>query len=79
MVAKLKKAAVYSDELAGLCESDKCDARTKLECQVSVSYRLKTNFQYAGLANFHSTSYSKREKISSKGIEKESLSCPIIS
>ncbi|XP_005095134.1 signal recognition particle subunit SRP68 [Aplysia californica] len=33
MVSKLKKAVVYSEELASLCDSEKCDARTKLECQ----------------------------------------------
>ncbi|KAL8616979.1 hypothetical protein ACOMHN_041897 [Nucella lapillus] len=33
MASRLKKAVQYADELAMLCESPKCDARTKLECQ----------------------------------------------
>ncbi|KAK7498522.1 hypothetical protein BaRGS_00010182 [Batillaria attramentaria] len=33
MIARLKKAVHYADELGALCESPKCDARTKLECQ----------------------------------------------
>ncbi|XP_076460105.1 signal recognition particle subunit SRP68-like [Babylonia areolata] len=33
MASRLKKAVQYADELAALCESPKCDARTKLECQ----------------------------------------------
>ncbi|CAG5121772.1 unnamed protein product [Candidula unifasciata] len=33
MKAKLKKAVVYSEDLELIGNSDKCDARTKLECQ----------------------------------------------
>lgn len=33
MASKLKKAVLYAEELVKLCESPKCDARTKLECQ----------------------------------------------
>ena len=36
MISRLKKAVQYADELVALCESPKCDARTKLECQVRV-------------------------------------------
>lgn len=35
MRAKLKKAAVYSEELEVIGNSNRCDAQTKLECQVS--------------------------------------------
>ena len=34
MVSRLKKAVVHAETLFSLCESDKCDARTKLEAQV---------------------------------------------
>ncbi|ESO89021.1 hypothetical protein LOTGIDRAFT_106123, partial [Lottia gigantea] len=33
MVSRLKKALQHASELLRLCESPKCDARTKLECQ----------------------------------------------
>ncbi|KAK7112430.1 signal recognition particle subunit SRP68-like [Littorina saxatilis] len=33
MMSRLKKSVQYADELLALCESPKCDARTKLECQ----------------------------------------------
>lgn len=36
MLARIKKALVYAEEFTGLCESSKCDARTKLESQVSL-------------------------------------------
>lgn len=38
MDSKLKKAVVYSEELEALGNSSKCDARTKLECQVIVLF-----------------------------------------
>ena len=34
MLSRLKKAVVYADELNALCQSERCDARTKLEAQV---------------------------------------------
>lgn len=34
MIARLKKAEAHAAELLLLCESNKCDARTKLEAQV---------------------------------------------
>ena len=34
MMSRVKKALHYAEEFASLCESPKCDARTKLECQV---------------------------------------------
>ena len=37
MISRLKKAVQYANELVKLCESPKCDARTKLECQVFYS------------------------------------------
>lgn len=36
MLARVRKALVYAEEFTGLCESSKCDARTKLESQVSL-------------------------------------------
>ena len=33
MLSRLRKAVHHADQLASLCESDKCDARTKLEAQ----------------------------------------------
>ncbi|KAH9498371.1 signal recognition particle subunit srp68 [Bulinus truncatus] len=33
MVSKMKKAVVYAEELESVGNSEKCDARTKLECQ----------------------------------------------
>lgn len=40
MNARLKKAVQYTEELLKLCDSPKCDARTKLEAQVT----LRTSF-----------------------------------
>jgi hypothetical protein len=34
MASRLRKAVQYAEQLATLCESPKCDARTKLETQV---------------------------------------------
>ena len=34
LVRRLRKAAHYAGELETLCQSEKCDARTKLEAQV---------------------------------------------
>ena len=36
--SKLKKAVQYADNLAALCNSDKCDARTQLEAKVIYIY-----------------------------------------
>ncbi|PVD38591.1 hypothetical protein C0Q70_01207 [Pomacea canaliculata] len=33
MTARLRKAVHYAEELVALCQSPKCDARTKLECE----------------------------------------------
>ncbi|KAL5018150.1 hypothetical protein ScPMuIL_003872 [Solemya velum] len=33
MVSRLRKAVQFADDLFSLCENEKCDARTKLECQ----------------------------------------------
>ena len=43
MQSRLKKAVVHAENLAALCENEKCDARTKLEAQVrhSMNKRLK--------------------------------------
>lgn len=35
MVSRLRKAVQFAADLFAKCESEKCDARTKLECQVS--------------------------------------------
>lgn len=35
MLSRLRKAEKYAEEISELCESPKCDAKTKLECQVS--------------------------------------------
>ncbi|XP_011455290.1 signal recognition particle subunit SRP68 [Magallana gigas] len=37
MLARVRKALVYAEEFTGLCESSKCDARTKLESQAYLS------------------------------------------
>ena len=34
-IRRLRKAAGHAEELEKLCQSDRCDARTKLEAQVS--------------------------------------------
>lgn len=34
MISRLRKAVQHSEVLVSLCESEKCDARTKLEAQV---------------------------------------------
>lgn len=36
-LARIKKALFYAEEFGNLCDSPKCDARTKLESQVRVS------------------------------------------
>jgi len=38
MLRKLRKAVAHSDSLAAICNSDKCDARTKLEVQAYNSW-----------------------------------------
>ncbi len=38
LINRLKKAVYHAEHLASLCESDKCDARTKLEAQVPVKH-----------------------------------------
>lgn len=40
MLRKLRKAVVHAETLAGLCQHDKCDARTKLETEVELELRL---------------------------------------
>lgn len=38
LVARLQKATKIANDLESLCESSKCDARTKLEAQVFFFY-----------------------------------------
>ncbi|CAC5402336.1 SRP68 [Mytilus coruscus] len=38
MLAKIKKAVTYAEELAELCKSPKCDAQTQLESQAYLSW-----------------------------------------
>ncbi len=35
-MSRLRKAVGHTDTLTGLCNSDKCDARTKLEVKVKL-------------------------------------------
>lgn len=43
MTARLRKAVHYAEELVALCQSPKCDARTKLECEVCNLKRVHLN------------------------------------
>ena len=63
MVGRLKKAVHHAELLLNLCESDKCDARTKLEAQVHNLFFFKTcsisySRQCTYLCNDHSQHYA---------------------
>ncbi|KAF6206612.1 hypothetical protein GE061_017848 [Apolygus lucorum] len=38
LISKLKKAVAYAEQLDGLCQSELCDARSKLEAQAYLSF-----------------------------------------